>query len=148
MYKELIDEAIKARDNAYVPYSKFKVGAALKTKSGKVYLGANIENASYSLTNCAERTAFFKAVYDGKQVLYLCPTTILSNQQFQSALERFKEYPVNTSKASAIISLSVSIRQKFCNLPIICLKIHYTGFREKIGYKTVTEILQLDSNSK
>ena len=67
MYKELVDEAIKARDNAYVPYSKFKVGAALKTKNGKVYLGANIENASYSLTNCAERTAFFKAVYDGER---------------------------------------------------------------------------------
>ena len=67
MYKELIDEAIKAREQAYAPYSNFKVGAALKTKSGKIYLGANIENSSYSLTNCAERTAFFKAVFDGER---------------------------------------------------------------------------------
>lgn len=67
MYKELIDKAIKAREQAYAPYSNFKVGAALKTKSGKIYLGANIENSSYSLTNCAERTAFFKAVFDGER---------------------------------------------------------------------------------
>ena len=67
MYKELIDEAIKAREQAYAPYSNFKVGAALKAKSGKIYLGANIENSSYSLTNCAERTAFFKAVFDGER---------------------------------------------------------------------------------
>lgn len=67
MYKELIDRAIKAREHAYVPYSSFKVGAALLTKSGKIYEGANIENASFSLTNCAERTAFFKAVYDGER---------------------------------------------------------------------------------
>ena len=67
MYKELIDRAIKAREHAYVPYSSFKVGAALLTKSGKIYEGANIESASFSLTNCAERTAFFKAVYDGER---------------------------------------------------------------------------------
>ena len=67
MYKELLDRAIKAREHAYVPYSGFKVGAALLTKSGKIYEGANIENASFSLTNCAERTAFFKAVYDGER---------------------------------------------------------------------------------
>ncbi len=67
MYKELIDQAIKARENAYAPYSKYKVGAALLTKSGKIYLGANIENASYSLTNCAERTAIFKAVSEGEK---------------------------------------------------------------------------------
>ena len=62
MYKDLLDRAIKAREHAYAPYSGFKVGAALLTKNGKIYEGANIENASYSLTNCAERTAFFKAV--------------------------------------------------------------------------------------
>ncbi len=67
MYKELIDRAIKAREHAYVPYSSFKVGAALLTKGGKIYEGANIESASFSLTNCAERTAFFKAVYDGER---------------------------------------------------------------------------------
>ncbi len=64
--KELLELAIKARENAYVPYSNFAVGAALLTKKGKVYLGCNIENAGYSSTNCAERTAFFKAVSEGE----------------------------------------------------------------------------------
>ena len=64
---ELIQEAKIARERAYTPYSHFKVGAALLTKSGKVYHGCNIENAAYTPTNCAERTAFFKAIYDGER---------------------------------------------------------------------------------
>ena len=64
---ELISLAKQAAKNAYTPYSHFKVGAALLTKSGKVYLGCNIENASYPATNCAERTAFFKAVSEGER---------------------------------------------------------------------------------
>lgn len=63
--RELIDLAIEARNNAYTPYSDFKVGAALLSKEGKVYKGCNIENAAYTPTNCAERTAFFKAVSEG-----------------------------------------------------------------------------------
>lgn len=63
--KELITEALKARDFAYVPYSKFQVGAALLSKDGKVFHGCNIENAAYSVTNCAERTALFKAYSEG-----------------------------------------------------------------------------------
>ena len=63
---ELILEAKKAREHAYAPYSHHKVGAALVTKGGKIYHGCNIENAAYGPTNCAERTAFFKAVYDGE----------------------------------------------------------------------------------
>lgn len=59
--KELIEEAKLAREKAYVPYSKFKVGAALLTVDGKVYHGCNIENAAYSMCNCAERTALFSA---------------------------------------------------------------------------------------
>lgn len=62
---ELVKIALKAREKAYVPYSHFKVGAALQTKDGRVYEGCNIENASYGLTNCAERTAFFAALADG-----------------------------------------------------------------------------------
>ncbi|MEG0471917.1 MAG: cytidine deaminase [Solibacillus sp.] len=62
---QLIAQSKVARENAYVPYSKFKVGAALLTEDGTVYHGCNIENASYSMTNCAERTAFFKAVSEG-----------------------------------------------------------------------------------
>lgn len=65
--KILIEEAKKARELAYVPYSKFPVGAALLTSSGKVYHGCNIENASYSLCNCAERTALFKAWSEGER---------------------------------------------------------------------------------
>ncbi|SEM29671.1 cytidine deaminase [Mesobacillus persicus] len=61
----LIEEATKARDKAYVPYSKFQVGAALLTEDGKVYHGCNIENAAYSMCNCAERTAIFSAFAQG-----------------------------------------------------------------------------------
>ncbi|MEK4798433.1 cytidine deaminase [Thermoactinomyces sp. FSL K6-2592] len=64
---QLIEEAKKGMERAYVPYSKFKVGAALLTKEGKVIRGANIENASYGLTNCAERTAIFKAVSENER---------------------------------------------------------------------------------
>ena len=64
---KLIELAIEAREHAYVPYSKFAVGAALLTREGKVYQGCNIENASYGATNCAERTAFFRAIYDGER---------------------------------------------------------------------------------
>ncbi|ABR49167.1 cytidine deaminase [Alkaliphilus metalliredigens QYMF] len=63
--KELMKKAIEAREKAYVPYSKFPVGAALLTKSGKVHTGCNIECASYGATNCAERTAIFKSVSEG-----------------------------------------------------------------------------------
>ena len=63
----LIREALEARKGAYTPYSHYQVGAALLTKSGKVYRGCNIENASYTPTICAERTAFFKAVSEGEK---------------------------------------------------------------------------------
>ena len=65
MVEKLIDTAIEQLKFSYTPYSNFKVGAALLTKSGKIYTGCNIENAPYTPTNCAERTAFFKAVSEG-----------------------------------------------------------------------------------
>lgn len=65
--EELIETALKAREFSYSPYSKFKVGAALLAQNGKVYTGCNIESASYTPTNCAERTAFFKAVSEGER---------------------------------------------------------------------------------
>ena len=67
MIHTLIREAISARRQAYAPYSHFCVGAALLTAAGKIYNGCNIENAAYTPTNCAERTAFFKAVSEGER---------------------------------------------------------------------------------
>lgn len=66
-YNELIKAARKAKKYSYSPYSKFRVGAAVLTKSGKIYTGCNIENSSYSLTVCAERTALFKAISEGER---------------------------------------------------------------------------------
>ncbi len=66
---ELIMAAKQARERAYTPYSQFKVGAAVLGESGRIYSGCNIENASYGLTNCAERTAVFKAVSEGEKTL-------------------------------------------------------------------------------
>lgn len=63
--KELINAAFKARRSAYAPYSEYRVGAALYTRGGRMIEGCNIENSSYGLCNCAERTAFFKAVSEG-----------------------------------------------------------------------------------
>lgn len=63
--KELIKKALAVREKSYSPYSKFKVGACLEAENGSIYCGCNIENASYSVTNCAERTAFFEAVSQG-----------------------------------------------------------------------------------
>ncbi len=65
LIKEMIHVAIEQLANAYVPYSGFRVGAALLAKNGTIYTGCNIENAAYTPTNCAERTAFFKAVSEG-----------------------------------------------------------------------------------
>ena len=66
--RALMERAIEARKMSYSPYSGFKVGAALLGKSGKVYTGCNVENAAYTPTNCAERTAFFKAISEGERV--------------------------------------------------------------------------------
>ena len=64
---ELIDLAVKTSENAYVPYSHFPIGAVLVTYEGKIYTGVNVENASFGLTNCGERTAIFKAVSEGER---------------------------------------------------------------------------------
>jgi cytidine deaminase len=75
---QLIKEALEARTQAYTPYSEFQVGAALLTKNNKLYRGCNIENASFGLTNCAERTAIFKAVSEGEkeiQAIAICADT-------------------------------------------------------------------------
>ena len=66
-WNELFDQAIQAREFSYSPYSHYKVGAALLTKNGKIYTGCNIENAGYTSSVCAERTAIFKAVSEGEK---------------------------------------------------------------------------------
>jgi cytidine deaminase len=65
--RQLFDKAKEIKENAYAPYSKYRVGAALLTESGKLYTGVNIENASFGATCCAERTAIFKAVSEGEK---------------------------------------------------------------------------------
>lgn len=67
MVEHLIEKAMQARELSYSPYSGYQVGAALLTEDGKIFTGCNIENAAYSPTNCAERTAFFKAVSEGEK---------------------------------------------------------------------------------
>ena len=64
---ELVQKALEAREKSYSPYSHFKVGSAIKTANGRIYKGTNIENASYGVTICAERSALFNAVCDGDQ---------------------------------------------------------------------------------
>ncbi len=82
MSSELIRLALAARENAIVPYSGFRVGAAIETADGRVYSGCNIENASYGLTVCAERVALWKALSDGarefRQVAIVTGATILT----------------------------------------------------------------------
>jgi cytidine deaminase len=65
--EELVEQAKRARENAHAPYSQFKVGAAVLTKNGRVYTGANVENSSYGLTVCAERVALYCAISQGER---------------------------------------------------------------------------------
>ncbi|PRY83283.1 cytidine deaminase [Alkalibacterium olivapovliticus] len=118
--KELVSKATEMLDRAYVPYSKFPVGAALLTSDGDIYSGCNIENASFGLTNCAERTAIFKAVSEG-------------NKSF--------DYLVVTGNTEGPISPCGACRQvlvEFCapEMPVLL-----TNKKGKVLETTVSELL-------
>lgn len=81
MYKELYDKALEVRQNAYTPFSGFKVGAALLTDDGSIYTGVNIENSSYGATICAERTAFVKAISEGHRGFKALAVTAGADQE-------------------------------------------------------------------
>jgi cytidine deaminase, homotetrameric len=78
-YQDLLDKAFKASENAYAPYSHYHVGACVLTKDNKYFIGANIENASYGLTNCAERNAIFQAYSNGYRKEDIEAIAIVSN---------------------------------------------------------------------
>ncbi|MBE7094918.1 cytidine deaminase [Bacillus cereus] len=118
--KKYIEEANKMLSKAYIPYSKFPVGAALVTKEGKIYTGCNIENASYGLCNCAERTAIFKAVSEG---------------------ERDFSYLVITGETDGPISPCGACRQviaEFCELKMPVLLTNVKGDEKEV---TVEQLL-------
>ena len=87
---ELFSMAVKAAENSYSPYSRFRVGAALLTADGRIFTGCNIENASFSLTNCAERTAVFKAVSEGVRDFRAIAVAGSSSGDFSKRCDEFK----------------------------------------------------------
>lgn len=104
LYKKLVAEAYEAQKNAYAPYSHWQVGAALLTRGGKVYEGCNIENAGYTSTNCAERTAFFKAVSEGEKE-FEC-IAIVGNKEGQE---------IGTGDYCAPCGVCRQVMMEFCN---------------------------------
>lgn len=104
-YKKIIIEALGAREMAYAPYSKFKVGAAVLMENGKIFTGCNIENASYGATNCAERTAIFKAISEGsKEIKAIAIVGDVKNYTYPCGICR--QVIAEFAKASAIVILA------------------------------------------
>ena len=124
--EQLMDLAKEAMAHAYAPYSGFHVGAALLCSDGTVYQGCNVENASYSPTNCAERTAFFKAVYDGRR--------------------DFTAIAICGGKGGQITSLCTpcgvcrQVMLEFCGPDFL---IHMTDSSNKIETRTLAQLLPL-----
>ena len=115
-YTDLAEEAIKAKAKAHPPYSNFHVGAALLTEGGKLYLGANIENSSYSLTICAERTAIFNAILEGDRKFRaiaiasdapdFCPPCGACRQVISDLCGNIDVVMVNHKKETKVLKLS------------------------------------------
>lgn len=123
--KELLIKAIEAREFAYAPYSNHRVGAALLGKSGKIYTGCNVENAAYTPTNCAERTALFKAVSEGEREF--------------SAIAIAGGVGDNLSELCAPCGVCRQVLSEFCDsdMPVIM------GTPDKIKASTLSELLPL-----
>ncbi len=130
--KELVDLAKKAAKNAYVPYSHHTVGAALLCKNGKVYLGCNIENAAYSPTNCAERTAFFKAVSEGEREF--------------SAIAVVGGYELDFENYFAPCGVCRQVMAEFCNMKTFKVIFGKSGDEYKVF--TLEEILPFGFSPK
>lgn len=133
-YDALVKEALKARESAYAPYSHHKVGAALLTADGKVYHGCNIENAGYTPTNCAERTAFFKAVSEGERDFTAIAVV--------GGLEDEKELPI-----CAPCGVCRQVMMEFCD-PETFLVIMGTNDLNRMRVMTLEEILPLGFGPK
>jgi cytidine deaminase, homotetrameric len=118
-YGALIKQAEQAKAGAYAPYSRFRVGAALLCRDGRVYTGANVENASYSVTCCAERVALFKAVTDGAREFTAIAVT---------SDGKGPTYPCGVCR-QALIEFSR-------DMDVIC-----TGARKECDIKKITELL-------
>ena len=128
----LIEKAIEAKENAYVPYSNFRVGAALLAKSGKIYTGCNIENVSYGATNCAERTAVFKAVSEGEKEFqaiaingdngdYLPPCGICRQVLSEFADDSLKVILANNTEDYKVIALGELLPGAFSSKNLNCV---------------------------
>lgn len=123
--KDLLLKAVEAREFAYAPYSNHKVGAALLGKSGKIYTGCNVENAAYTPTNCAERTAIFKAISEGEREF--------------SAIAVVGGIGDTLSEVCAPCGVCRQVLAEFCesDMPVIM------GTPEKVKVSTLAELLPL-----
>ena len=121
--KKLISKAKEARKKAYAPYSGFKVGAALEAKNGKIYTGSNVENASYAVTCCAERTALVKAVSEGvksfRRIAIVadtkepCPPCGVCRQALYEFAPRLQVIMANTKGQAEVASLGELLTHAF-----------------------------------
>lgn len=122
---DLIEKALAAREFSYVPYSGYAVGAALLTKDGTVYSGCNIENAAYGPTNCAERTAFFKAVSEGEREF--CAIAVCGGKKGENP--KSYAYPCGVCR---------QVMKEFCGMDFQIIVANST---EDYGIYTLAELL-------
>ena len=128
--EDLIHQAFEAQAKAYVPYSQFAVGAALLARGGRIYQGCNIENASYTPTNCAERTAFFKAVSEG--ITEFDAISIVGNKKF---------VPKGEGDYCPPCGVCRQVMMEFCDLKKF--KIILAVSKDKYDVFTLNELLPL-----